>query len=344
MTGSSAPRCTGQFSFVCASPVPIPYTKPHLTFDEQITLLKSRGLHISDETKAKDYLQRIGYYRLSGYWYPFRQTESQKADDDSLTYTVINRFRSNAEFKNAVDLYVFDKKLRLLFLDALERIEIALRVDIADHLGKLDPFAHRNPVLLHGNFTKKINFRTNQSDYAEWLSRFDKLAAHSKEEFILHYRQTYSSPLPIWMAVELWDFGMLSKFLSGMKHDDLSSIAARYTIPRPELLTSWMRSMNFVRNTCAHHSRLWNKSLTDRPKFPKAEEMPLLNHLVSDQFANYRLYGAAAVMRYLLRTINPMTTWADRLKEHLATFPSGNGISIQQAGFPQDWDKLPLWH
>jgi abortive infection bacteriophage resistance protein len=323
--------------------MPIPYKKPHLTFDAQIALLKSRGMSISDEAKAKDYLQRIGYYRLSGYWYPFRQTESKKSSDGTIVHTVIDQFRNNAEFKNAVDLYVFDKKLRLLFLDALERIEIALRVDVAANLGRLDPFAHRNPALLHGNFTKKINPRTGQSDYADWLSRFDKLASYSKEEFILHYKQTYSSPLPIWIAVELWDFGMLSKFLSGMRHDDLASIAARYIIPRPELLTSWMRSMNFVRNTCAHHSRLWNKSLTDRPKFPKAAEMPMLNHLVGDQFANYRLYGAAAVMRYLLQTINPTTTWADRLKEHFATFPSGAGIGVQQTGFPQDWEKLPLW-
>jgi abortive infection bacteriophage resistance protein len=236
--------------------MPIPYKKPHLTFDAQIALLKSRGMSISDEAKAKDYLQRIGYYRLSGYWYPFRQTESKKSSDGTIVHTVIDQFRNNAEFKNAVDLYVFDKKLRLLFLDALERIEIALRVDVAANLGRLDPFAHRNPALLHGNFTKKINPRTGQSDYADWLSRFDKLASYSKEEFILHYKQTYSSPLPIWIAVELWDFGMLSKFLSGMRHDDLASIAARYIIPRPELLTSWMRSMNFVRNTCAHHSRL----------------------------------------------------------------------------------------
>jgi len=165
----------------------------------------------------------------------------------------------------------------------------------------------------------------------------------SREEFIVHYNKTYSSPLPIWIAVELWDFGMLSKFLSGMRHNDLASIAARYAIPRPELLTSWMRSMNLVRNTCAHHSRLWNRSLTDRPKLPKTSEIPILDHLINDQFANYRLYGTAAVMRYLLLKINPATTWANRLEAHLSTFPSAPGITVDQTGFPHGWEKLPLW-
>ena len=341
------PLCTSVYGsvFICGiRSMSVPYRKPHLTFDEQIALLKSRGMTISDEGKAKDYLQRIGYYRLSGYWYPFRQTEVRKQPEGTISHIVVDQFRAHTEFKSAVDLYVFDKKLRLMFLDALERIEIGLRVDVASCLGRLDPFAYRNPDLLHGNFTKKVNLTTGHSDHSEWLARFDKLAAYSREEFILHYKQTYNSPLPIWIAIELWDFGMLSKFLSGMRHDDLAAIALRYGIPRPELLTSWMRSMNLVRNVCAHHARLWNRSLTDRPKLPKADEVPLLNPLVGDQFANYRLYGVAAVMRYFLRTINPTTAWVDRLKEHLSTFPSAAGINVQQTGFPAGWKNMPLWN
>ncbi|MBV8548787.1 MAG: Abi family protein [Alphaproteobacteria bacterium] len=324
--------------------MPIPYSKPHLNFEQQIALLKSRHMMVTDEAKAKECLQRIGYYRLSGYWYPFRQTEARQAGDGKLSYVVVDQFRYGSDFKNAVDLYVFDKKLRLLFLDALERIEVALRVDVASHLGRFDPFAYSNVDLLHGNFTKKVSSVTGQTGYTEWLSLFNNRIVKSKEEFILHYRETYDPPLPIWIAVELWDFGMLSKFLSGMRHDDLAVIAARYGIPRPELLTSWMRSMNLVRNICAHHARLWNRSLTDRPKLPKNNEIPLLNPLVDDQFANYRLYGVAAVMCYFLRTINPTTSWIDRLKDHLATFPVASGVSIQQTGFPAGWENLPLWN
>jgi len=96
--------------------------------------LKSRGMRVSDENKAKDYLQRIGYYRLSGYWYPFRRMETAKSPEGSIAPVITDQFRDDTEFRHAVDLYVFDKKLRLLFLDALERIEIALRVDVASCL------------------------------------------------------------------------------------------------------------------------------------------------------------------------------------------------------------------
>lgn len=321
----------------------VPYLKPHLTIGEQVALLKERGMSISDESKAKEFLQKIGYYRLSGYWYPFRESKLSAGTDSKPVVTVLDTFRHGAEFHQAVDLYVFDKKLRILLLDALERIEIALRVDVAYNLGKLHPLAHRKEEYLHGNFTKKINVSTQKSEHEEWLKRFDQLASRSQEDFVKHYNKTYQPPLPIWMAVELWDFGLLSKFISGMRHVDLSQIASRYGVPRPELFASWLRNMNLVRNICAHHGRVWNRSLADSAKMPKSGEMPLLDHLSGDSYARYRLYGSAAIMKFLLRTINPTTTWGERLKNLFTTFPNAPGINLGQTGFPEKWDQLNLW-
>lgn len=347
MTGPSARKRTGQFSFVMNT-MAIPYTKPHLSVDQQIALLRSRGMEISDSSKAANYLKRIGYYRLSGYWHPFRKPIV--SNDKSLhSLALSDNFRDGTCFSDAVDLYVFDKKLRLLFLDAIERIEIALRVDIASYLGARDIFAHRNKDLLHGNFTKKVNPKTGKTEHADWLIRFDQTALHSREEFIIHYRNTYNSPLPIWIAVEVWDFGMLSKFLSGMQNNHLTELSEKYDIKRPELLTSWVRSINHVRNICAHHGRLWNRSLTDRPKQPKPDEIPNLNHLIDNEYANYRLYGVAAIVRYLLQKINPTTSWHDRLRQHFDSFPFHSEssrlkhVSISHTGFPEGWIDLPLW-
>jgi abortive infection bacteriophage resistance protein len=318
--------------------MPIPYTKPPLTLDQQVALLQGRGMGIQDAPKAKHYLQRLGYYRLSGYWYPFR-----KSKIDNTGVTVLDEFRNGTEFRRAVDLYVFDKKFRLLIMDALERIEVAIRVDIASVLGAHDTFAHRNPALLHGNFTKKTDPKTGNTYYADWLRRFDDLAARSKEDFVIHFKNKYSDPLPIWVATELWDYGLLSRFLSGISHNDLCIIAARYNVPRPELLASWIRSMNHVRNICAHHSRLWNRSPSDQPRVPRAGEIPLLDHLVTDKYAQVHIYAVAAVMQYILKTINPSSQWKQRLKDHFATFPTAPGISAGQTGFPQGWENFPLW-
>jgi abortive infection bacteriophage resistance protein len=184
-----------------------PFSKPYLAVPAQIALLKSRGLAITDDIRAAAALERIGYYRLSGYWYPLRASKITNPGDARI---VLDEFRPGSDFGQVVDLYVFDKKLRLLTLDAIERVEVALRTDIALLLGQRSPLAHREPAQLHGRFTKTLRRGRGVTVHQEWLERLDSIAARSREEFVQHFRRTYSTPLPIWMAVELWDFGMLS--------------------------------------------------------------------------------------------------------------------------------------
>jgi abortive infection bacteriophage resistance protein len=316
-----------------------PFAKPFLPVPAQIALLKSRGLAITDDGRATAALERIGYYRLSGYWYPLRASSGS-----GLSLTVLDTFRPGTEFGQVVDLYVFDKKLRLLTLDALERVEVALRTDIALLLGRFSSVAHRDPGLLHGRFAKKLASGRSLTSHQIWLNRLDETAARSREDFVQHFRNCYSTPLPIWMAVELWDFGMLSHFLSGMRYQDQATLAAKYGLPRPELLTGWVRSLNFVRNLCAHHSRLWNRPLVDQPPLPRAGEVTLLSHLVADQHLQKRFCAAAAILRYLLCYINPTSSWATRFAALIGTLPAAPGISHRHMGFPRDWTQVPLWH
>lgn len=320
-----------------------PYRKPHVDIHGQIALLRSRGMDVADPAKAAGYLERIGYYRISGYWYPLRQSRIILGANGKPATQVVDDFRASTSFGQAVDLYVFDKRLRLLFLDAIERIEVAFRVDIALLLGARDPWAHREAAFLPGSFARRIIPRTGRTAHQDWLSRLDQLTARSKDEFVRHFTTRYSGPLPIWIAIELWDFGMLSTFLAGMAVADQVLIGTKYGVQRPELLAGWMRGINLVRNICAHHGRLWNRSLVDQPKPPKVGELPLLDHIATDVFAQSRLYGVAAPMWFLLRTINPTTTWSARLRDQLAAFPTAPGAAIVQSGFPAGWNMLPLW-
>lgn len=314
------------------------YNKPYLPIPDQISLLKSRGLAIADEDQAAMWLRRVGYYRLSGCLYAFRQRRSR---DQGGAVEVLDDFQPGTELHHAFHLYVWDKKLRLLFLDAIERIEVGIRVEIALLLGESDPWAHRNP----NNFNRY--FRSVAPEdltvrHLRWLTYLDIAAARSREEFVRHFFDSYKDPLPIWIAIELWDFGTLSNLLSGMKDKDLQHLADKYQIPKRTTLASWVQCLNFIRNICAHHGRLWNRPLVVQPSLSKSR-LTVLSHVEADIYAKTRLYAAAVITQYLLRTISPNSTWSERLKSHMASFPGGPGIDLKSTGFPTGWQSEAIW-
>ena len=152
--------------------MPVAYEKPHLTTAKQLDLFELRGLDIGDRQLAEAALSRIGYYRLSEYWHPMRQSETVPDDRGKPVTTVLEPFKEGARFADAFDLYVFDKRLRLLILDAIERVEVGMRVDCAHHLGARDPNIHRDWRALDPEFVEK--------DHSTWLARIDAAAAKSR--------------------------------------------------------------------------------------------------------------------------------------------------------------------
>lgn len=319
-----------------------PYTKPFLTIDQQIELIISRGLAVNDKALAEDCLRNIGYYRLSGYWYPLRDSRLITVNGVEER-EILNNYRPGADFSQVIGIYTYDKHLRLLMLDVLERIEIALRTDIALQIGQYGPWSYRDPAQLDQRFVTDIPKGKSESQFTTFTQRFDDMVGKSKSDFVKHFKGKYSNPLPIWAAVELWDFGMLSVFFSGLKYKDQRAIASRYGLARPQLLPSWIRTLADARNICAHHSRLWNRGLTSQPKPPQIGEVAMLDHLYTDSFTCERLYGAIAIARYMQTIINPNSSWATQLIELNATFPVAPGISFDQMGYPTDWIGLDLW-
>lgn len=321
------------------------YSKPYLPVNQQLALIKSRGMVVTDDARAIHYLERLGYYRLSGYWYPMRQSSTVVAPGGGRVTTVSDNFRPNVRFEDVANLYVFDKNLRMLLLDAVERIEVAIRVSVALILGVKSPYAHVDKSLLHGNFAKRSKFPDGPTEHDKWLERYRRCVSRSHEEFIAHFKSNYPGQgLPIWIAVEVWDFGLLSHFINGMTHADQSTLAAYYNVPRTELFLGWIKALNEVRNTCAHHSRLWNKPLINNPSPPRIGEVPELDHIAGNVQRETRVYVAAAALQYLLKRVNPTSSWSNRVKALFQAFPAAPGIAVSQSGFPPNWEQLPLWN
>ena len=306
----------------------MPYEKPWTSFEEQLEILKKRGLSITDESKALGALKRIGYYRLSGYWYPFKKrsdsccdlmnpinikVQQQKLKKEKVEKIVLDAFLKGATFENAVKLYVFDKKLRLLVLDAVERIEIALRTDISHTLGELDRFAYLEANHLSNDFTQKIDNKTGVSSHMTWVQSHAKLINRSKDEFMKSYKTKYGLPVPIWIACEVWDFGTLSKLFSGLKPEHQIKIARKYGISDGAVFGSWLKSLNYLRNVCAYHSRLWNRNIVDQPKKPPEGDAPLFECAWQNGHTQARVFLLLYITQFLLTKINPSSSWWTRL-------------------------------
>ncbi|MFP5391400.1 MAG: Abi family protein [Gammaproteobacteria bacterium] len=324
------------------------YTKPWMSYADQLDQLTARGLAVTDRPRALEHLRRIGYYRLSGYWYPFRErsgavvlldANGRKPAKMRVETLALDQFKPGATFQNAVDLYVFDKQLRLLVMDALERIEVALRVDVSHVLGRPDAFAYLKAEFLHTDFTVKLDANTGLSRHHEWLTKHAQLINRSKEEFVRHNRNKYGLPLAIWVACEVWDFGALSTLFSGMREQEQDEIARHYGVHNGRVFATWLRSLNYLRNVCAHHSRLWNRNIVDQPKLPSSTELPWIQPFELDNHARARCYLLIRITAHLLETINPSSSWQIRIRRHLDAFPdlSHLGLSLDGMGARPGW-------
>lgn len=173
---------------------PQSYNKSFKTIDEQIELLKSRGMSFHDENQAKHYLLNLNYYRLSGYWLPFKQSDES--------------FNPNLYFEDIINIYLFDSGLKALLYQALETIEISAKTKFAYYLSQ----AHGAHPLKVENFTNDYYFAQS---YAKLQSEIER---QRDRDFIKHYREKYSDELPpLWVCVEVMTFGLLSQLTKNIK-------------------------------------------------------------------------------------------------------------------------------
>ncbi len=300
------------------------FSKPAISISAQLQQWVDRGLLVTNCSEAEHYLEMIGYYRLSAYTLPF-----QKHGSDHY-------FKSAVNFDDIRKLYVFDRELRLLLLDAIERIEVAFRSQFNNHMA-LEYGAHW--YLNEKHFIAKYNHKALLAEVELQLRR-------SKEVFVKHYRTKYSDPRlpPSWMVPELLTFGQISKVYANLANFADKKAIAKGLNTSAELLRSWMQSISYVRNTCAHHSRLWNRELGTAPMVAKKPmgnwiKMPIT---IADKNVDphRRLYLLLVTLEYMLQAVNPTSTWHERLKDLMIRNPQ---ISKAHMGMPDDWADDLFW-
>lgn len=292
------------------------YQKAVLTYSEQIEQLERRGLLFSSKEKSEHLLSVISYYRLSGYWYPLLEDKKKHV------------FKANATFEAAFDLYKFDRELRQLINCELEKIEVAIRAKMIYHLS----------LGLDSNwYTQSPNFR-NGYQHKKTLDKIESELHRSDEEFIQEFRKNYSDEFPpCWMTFEITSFGTLSMLYSALNPGKLKRDVATSFGLSDKVFQSWIHSIVYLRNVCAHHSRLWNRDLRIQPIRPRNTRNPWLSN---DQIRNDKTFFILSMLLYLLNTINPKHTFVSRLKELLTKYPNSD---VRAMGFPENWQEEPIW-
>lgn len=296
------------------------FVKPALSLDEQINLLLERGLVIKDEPRARHYLKYIGYYRLSGYSLIFQKSGSVAGP---------HAFKDGVTFDDILDCYIFDRELRLLVMDAIERIEVAVRTVISNTMSE-----RHGP---HWYMDKKLF--VDQYNHEGLLSQIKKETNYQQEkrhhiEFIAHYYKNYHSPElpPSWMVAEVLSIGAWSVMFAQIKdREDQKEICKSFGIPY-NVMGSWLHSLTYLRNLCAHHASLWNRRFTFTPKIMKTYATQLQN--------NATFYAQAVILHIFMDVIANGSHWQNRLAELLTKHEK---IDIGRMGFPADWQKDRFW-
>ncbi len=303
------------------------YTKIPLTINQQIQKLEERGLIFDDKELAANYLSNISYYRLRAYTYPFQDNEIESNN---------HRFiRNDISFSDIVDLYCFDRRLRSLVFNALEKIEVAARTKI---------------IYTYSTSTRNSHWYMDSSLFRS-VDLYDKIQEEissdierSNEDFIKHYRLKYSSPKtpPSWMALEVVSFGTLSKLYEALNNDsNKKTIAVQFGLKNYVFLENWLHAFSNLRNCCAHHSRIWNRRFIVNLKLPYNTANLFMDKKTTDSLHPNKLFAVLSAIKYISDIISPFNSFKKNLIELIQD--GGNLLKLRDMGFPDNWKKLGVW-
>jgi len=316
------------------------FNKQPLSYQDQLEVWKKRGLIITDEARAIRYLTNVSYYRLSAYAIPL-QSEKDK-------------FYEGTTFNDILNLYIFDRELRLIVFNAVERIEIAIRSIIIQKLAMKYGSHWQDNREIFKPAKEILNKRTNRKfilDVFEDIQKIIRDAGREKnpETFIKHYKENYTKPVnpPSWMCLEILTLGQLSRLYDSLKHNaDKNEIAQHFNLYHKSF-GSWLHTLTYARNIACHHGRLWNREFGIPAVWPKN----MKNNWLTNDFKSItsRPFYTLGIIKYFLNTVNPTHSFKENLVNLIKKYPD---TPIQYMGIPSidgksdkliNWEEQDLW-
>lgn len=293
--------------------------------EDLAALLLSRGL-VADLDKLLRVLAAVGYYRLSGYLVPFKD----KGTDNFIKGTTLD---------DVWNIYTLDRNLRLTAMDALARIEVAVRALVTRHHTdyNADPFAYVDPKNLP---------KISPARHTDLLRHIENAVSNARQEpFIKHLAIAHGITQypPIWTMMEIIPMGTLTYYYEGLPDPVQQKIANTFHV-RPSVFGGWLMVLKKIRNVCAHQGRLWNKPLAvaSTRKIGSASELDPLRQCLDAQVQNghTNTFSALSLCAYCLNVIRPESNWIERCK---TLVKASTPFARTGMGFPIDWEKYTLW-
>ena len=278
-----------------------------LSVAEQINNLKELGLTIEDEALANSFLNDVSYFRFIKAY--------------SLGLKLKNgNYNPNVTFNQLRELYLFNSNFRQLIFSQIERIEVNLRCRISNYisttygvLSYYDSFYFSNSKY-HSAFMSDVN---------------SEISRNKRSPFIFNFQKNYvDGKIPFYALVEILSFGTLSKFFKNMKNPDKKAVAQTFGIGYV-YFESWIESLSYIRNICAHYGRLYNAKLIKAPKLYTQDR--------KNGIANNRIFGVLICMAHILKKDIAWNSFIVSIEKLFEKYPH---VKKDTMGCPDNWKEL----
>lgn len=271
--------------------------------------LIAQKLIVADPELAEHYLNFIGHFRLKGYWF-------------HLVDPATKQFVVGTTFEMIHDRYEFDREIRALILEAVERLEVAIRSTLCNFLS----LKHSPHWFLDTSLFKPVR----KFGVGQMLSKIETEVARSGDKrFIKTYYEEYDDPYlpPSWAMSECVTLGIWSKTYQMLRHaSDKKSISAKFGVGQVEVFESWLHALTVLRNMAAHHERFLGQKLGVGPSNLKSRALKFAD--------NKSVYAALTVVHALLDAIRFNSIFRQRLLDLKQRYGMG---MMQELGFPGTW-------
>lgn len=288
--------------------------KQPYTLDEQIKKLKDHGVVITNEVFAKNILQKISYYRLSGYMLQYRLSANS------------HKMIEGVHFEDIYAIYCFDEEVRSLLRWYIEKAEFFYKDLIGNKFAelkcKVPPYDQHYDV---NNYYDKVGI-------AKTLQNFTKEKSYYKDSAIVkHHSNKYADKMPVWVMMELMTCSSVSLFYHALYLSDKSAIAAQVGISTATL-ENHLHALSVIRNKCSHGVRLYNSTMNPPVKFNKS----FLRH--NPTIKNDSLFAYVLMLIKRLPSDNDRKQFRDKLNRIIKKYEGY--IDLKLIGFPQNYKEL----